>query len=130
MVMSGSPPESSHQQIDETVPFLVPGSDNPLLRGQAESHGGSEMPQTARYRLLVTLVIILLSFEIGGQLIPGPMTRLIETIVCDHYWRRTEPVRLPASGHLPQHLCKISEIQTEVAAIKGYSDFLEALLCS
>ena len=88
------------------------------------------MPQTTRYRLLVTLVIILLSFEIGGQLIPGPMTRVIETIVCDQYWRRTEPVRLPASGHLPQHLCKISEIQTEVATIKGYSDFLEALLCS
>lgn len=79
---------------------------------------------------MIALVAIMLTFEIGGQMIPGPMVRIIEIIVCEGYWRAHDPSRLPASGHVAEHLCKIEEVQAEVTTIKGYSDFLEGLLCS
>lgn len=127
MSISASPPEFSHGGDDESVSPSRKPRDPP----QAECCRGldSDLSPHTRFRLLITLTVILLAFEIGGQMIPGPMLRLIETIACNNYWRRHDPARLPVSGHLPEHLCKISAVQMEVATVKGYSDFLEALLC-
>ncbi|RAH71279.1 MFS transporter [Aspergillus aculeatinus CBS 121060] len=113
------------------------GEDEPFLpRGEPDSQAGCSgapepnLPPRTRLRLVITVVAILLSFQVGGQLIGGTMVRVIEMIACDNYWRRHDPARLPASGHLPEHLCKIAEVQTEVATVKGYSDLLEGLLCA
>lgn len=131
MSIPGSPPEFSHWDDDDHTSFLPRQPSGPPVPGQSECCGDSdsELSPRSRIRLLITLIIVLLAFEIGGQMIPGPMVRLIETIACDNYWRRHDPARLPASGHLPEHLCKISAVQTEVATVKGYSDLLEGLLC-
>lgn len=131
MSISCSPPEFRNRGNDENTSFLSRQPTDPPVPGQSECCGDSdsELSPRTRFRLLITLIVILLAFEIGGQMIPGPMVRLIETIACDNYWRRHDPARLPASGHLPEHLCKISAVQTEVATVKGYSDLLEGLLC-
>ena len=123
--------EFSHRSDDENTSFLSRQPSDPPVIGQSEccDDTDSELCPRTRFRLSITLIVILLAFEIGGQMIPGPMVRLIETIACDNYWRRHDPARLPASGHLPEHLCKISAVQTEVATVKGYSDLFEALLC-
>ncbi|KAJ6018705.1 MFS transporter [Penicillium canescens] len=125
-------PELGHHSDGETSPFLSREPSDPLAPSQPEDSDGqnSGLPKSTRLRLLITLIVILLSFEIGGQLITGPMVRVIETIACDNYWRRHDPARLPATGLLPEHLCKIAPVQVEVATIKGYSDLLEGLLCA
>jgi hypothetical protein len=132
MSIPSSSPELGHHFDDETAPFLSREPSDPLAPSQPEDNDGqkSELSKSTRLRLLITLIVILLSFEIGGQMITGPMVRVIETIACDNYWRHHDPARLPATGHLPEHLCKIAPVQTEVATVKGYSDLLEGLLCS
>lgn len=132
MSIPDSPSEFSHRNDDEDTSFLPRQPNDPPVIGQLEycDDTCSELSPRTRFRLLITLVVILLAFEIGGRMIPGPMVRLIETIACDKYWRRHDPARLPGSGHLPEHLCKISAVQTEVATVKGYSDLFEGLLCS
>ncbi|KAF3385324.1 hypothetical protein F1880_002190 [Penicillium rolfsii] len=124
-------PGFGHRGNDANTSFLSQQPNDPTVPGQSECCGDmdSELSPRTRFRLLTTLIMTLLAFEIGGKMIPGPMVRLIETIACDKYWRRHEPARLPAKGHLPEHLCKISAVQTEVATVKGYSDLFEALLC-
>ncbi|OGM47162.1 putative MFS transporter [Aspergillus bombycis] len=86
------------------------------------------LADSARRHWLIILVLIYLAFQIGGQMIPGPMVRIIESIVCERYWRLHDPNQITTSGRVPEQLCKISEIQTEVTTVKGYSDFLEGLL--
>lgn len=124
-------PKFSRGGDDENDSFLSRQPRDPLDVDQSEFCGGldSELSPHTRLRLLITLTVILLSFEIGGQMIPVPMLRLIETIACNNYWRRHDPARLPASGHLPEHLCKVTAVQMEVATVKGYSDLLEGVLC-
>ncbi|RAL10124.1 MFS transporter [Aspergillus homomorphus CBS 101889] len=133
MTIHGTSSEPGHQHHGEDEPFLSREQQNePGAPGQSKcsSRPDSEISPRTRLRLLITLIVILLSFEIGGQMIPGPMIRIIEAIACDNYWRHHDPARLPVSGHLPEHLCKIAEVQTEVATVKGYSDLLEGLLCA
>ncbi|KAE8354939.1 putative MFS transporter [Aspergillus coremiiformis] len=86
-------------------------------------------PKRNRNRLIITLVVILLAFETGGYMIPGPMTRIIESIACRKYWAVHDPSQIPANGQVAEKLCKIPAVQTEVTTVKGYSDFWEEL-CS
>ncbi|KAF7125927.1 hypothetical protein CNMCM5793_002286 [Aspergillus hiratsukae] len=129
------PPEDDHQLNGEDAPFLSEGrrSQSGPVEGPHEFNSSSEpaLSENTRRRLVITLVAILIAFEIGAHMIPGPMVRIIEAIVCDGYWRAHDPSRLPASasGHIPEQLCKIEEVQAEVTTVKGYSDFLEGLLC-
>ncbi|KAL4783504.1 major facilitator superfamily domain-containing protein [Aspergillus varians] len=100
---------------------------SPLDQGSFNSseHSDCGISEPTRRRLIITLIIILLAFEIGGQMIPGPMVRVIESIVCDRYWRAHG-----LTGHIPERRCNIPAVQTEVATVKGYSDLLEGLLCT
>ncbi|KAL4962564.1 putative MFS transporter [Aspergillus stella-maris] len=88
----------------------------------------SNIPESTRRRLLITLVFILLAIETGGQMIPGPMVRVIESIACDSYWHVNSPEKLPRNGPIPEHWCNMPAVQTEVANVKGYSDLFEGLL--
>ncbi|BCS22356.1 MFS transporter [Aspergillus puulaauensis] len=107
------------------VPFLLERHTGSFDQGSPEPQDDPErgISDSMRRRLVITLIVILLAFEIGGQLIPGPMVRVIESISCDRYWRVHG-----LSGHIPEHLCNIPTVQTEVATVKGYSDLLEGLL--
>jgi hypothetical protein len=127
------PPEDDHRLRGEDAPFLLEDLRSEPAPGDGppdDSSSDTILPDKSRRWLAITLVAIMLTFEIGGQMIPGPMVRIIETIVCDDYWRAHDPSRLPDSGHVAEQLCKIEEVQAEVTTIKGYSDFLEGLLCS
>ena len=116
---------STHEMSE--VPFLSERHTGSFDQGSPEPQDddpGSGIPDRMRRRLVITLIVILLAFEIGGQLIPGPIVRVIESISCDRYWRVHG-----LSSHIPEHLCNIPTVQTEVATVKGYSDLLEGLLC-
>ncbi|KAF5856323.1 hypothetical protein ETB97_007531 [Aspergillus alliaceus] len=124
--------EVDSQVNGEDTHFLSRASDSQLEQGLLESTAGpdSGLPENIRRRLVFTLVAILLAFEVGAQMIPGPMVRIIESIACTSYWRAHNPSEVPTLHHLPEQLCKIEEVQAEVATVKGYSDFLEGLLCA
>ncbi|KAL4958873.1 major facilitator superfamily domain-containing protein [Aspergillus stella-maris] len=98
------------------------------LREEEDADAVSDIPESTRRRLIITLVFILLAVETGGQMIPGPMVRVIEGIACDSYWRVHGPEKLPGHGPIPEHWCNLPAVQTEVANVKGYSDLFEGLL--
>jgi hypothetical protein len=127
-------PEDDIELSGEDAPFLLEGRRSPSGPGDGppefDSSSDTVLPEKSRRCLVITLVAIMLTFEIGGQMIPGPMVRIIEAIVCDDYWRAHDPSQLPASGHVAEQLCKIEEVQTEVTTVNGYMEFLDGLLCS
>ncbi|GFF44705.1 inner membrane transport protein YajR [Aspergillus udagawae] len=58
----------------------------------------------------------------------GPMTRIYESIACRQYYAEYDPRQIAADGQVPESLCKIKEVQTELAAVKGYMEFFDGVL--
>ncbi|KAL4991628.1 putative MFS transporter [Aspergillus falconensis] len=129
MEASHSSSEADTSLNHENVPFLsTPPDQGSECREEEDADADTGIPESTRCRLLITVVLVLLAVETGGKMIPGPMVRVIESIACDSYWRVHGPEKLPGHGPIPEHLCNLPAVQTEVAHVKGYSDLLEGLL--
>ncbi|KAK2760335.1 hypothetical protein FQN54_002403 [Arachnomyces sp. PD_36] len=81
-----------------------------------------------RFRLMVVLLLMVLALETGGIMSMGPGTRIFESIACRNYYLLHDPAKIGASGQVNEDLCKINDVQAEVAAIVGYKQFFDGLL--
>lgn len=80
------------------------------------------------FRLKLILFAMVLAVEIGFAFLEGPMVRVMESIACRQYYSETDPTKIGANGQVPEELCKLAEIQAELAAVKGYHMFFDGLL--
>jgi hypothetical protein len=121
--------------VEEDVDIFAPFLQGPTQFHSQHEHVPTEtkhdLPSasldTIRRRVLIILIVVLFGIESGAHMIPGPMTRIIESIACRKYLAVHDPSRVPSSGQVPEALCKIPEVQTTVTIIRGYSDFFEGL---
>ena len=81
-----------------------------------------------RLRLLITLFAIVLAVEMGMSMCDSPMVRIYESITCRKYYLEQDPSQIGADGQVQEELCKVKDVQTEVAAVKGYMEFFDGLL--
>ena len=56
------------------------------------------------------------------------MVRIYESITCRKYYLEQDPSQIGADGQVQEELCKVKDVQTEVAAVKGYMEFFDGLL--
>jgi hypothetical protein len=71
---------------------------------------------------------MILAFEVGIVMANGPMTRIYESIACRQYYAEYDPRQIAADRQVPESMCKIKEVQTELAAVKGYMEFFDGVL--
>jgi hypothetical protein len=129
------PPEPSDFDRED-APFLPSSSHTPKHHDEPEldeKHGAeTETPRVIdpklRFRLMVTLFAMILAVEVGVVMAGGPMTRIYESIACREYFAANDPRQIGANGEVSESLCKIKEVQTELAAVKGYMEFFDGLL--
>lgn len=126
-----APSSPRKEDMDIGVPFLsepnqfVSQHEHASTETQDDSQSASL--DVIRRRVLITLIVVVFGIESGEQMIPGPMTRIIESIVCRRHLEIHDPSRIPSSGQVAEELCKVPEVQATVAIIKGYSDFFQGL---
>lgn len=117
-------PRPSTSGSAATAPFL-PSSSRPSSPNTApRPKNGSPL----RFRLLVTLFTMILTVEMGIFMIVGPITRISEAIACREYYAANDPSKIAGNGQVPEDLCKVKDVQTELAAVKGYMEFFDGLL--
>lgn len=130
--------ESLDREDREDAPFL----DSPDLStpGSAHRHVSSKpsigshpfkanaSASTITFRLKVTLFAMVLAVEIGFAFLEGPMVRIMESIACRQYFLGVDPTKIGADGQVPEAMCKIGEVQAELAAVKGYHMFFDGSL--
>lgn len=125
----------------EDAPFLASESDAP---GRANDIGINDQAKPTRpaatassannsaskitFRLKLILFAMVLAVEIGFAFLEGPMVRVMESIACRQYYTEADPTKIPANGQIPEEMCKLAEIQAELAAVKGYHMFFDGLL--
>lgn len=81
-----------------------------------------------RLRLLITLFAIVLAIEMGLSMADSPMVRIYESITCRNYYLERDPSQIGANGQVQEEQCKVKDVQTELAAVKGYMEFFDGLL--
>lgn len=81
-----------------------------------------------RLRLLITLFAIVLAIEMGLSMADSPMVRIYESIACRKYYLERDPSQIGADGQVREEQCKVKDVQTELAAVKGYMEFFDGLL--
>lgn len=80
----------------------------------------------ATFPLLPALLLLL--SELSEQLLISPRIRLLEASVCRAYYRSHDPSMLdPIDGGIDEQQCKITEVQAQLAHIRGWQVFWEAI---
>lgn len=130
--------ESLDREDREDAPFL--DTLDPSTPGPAHRHVPSKPSIEGRpaeanasasaisFRLKVILFSMILAVEIGFAFLEGPMVRIMEAIACRQYFLEVDPTKIGADGQVAEALCKIGEVQAELAAVKGYHVFFDGTL--
>jgi MFS family permease len=109
----------------EDAPFLDPTSTN--VRASHNNDGDKASREKLRIRLMITLYAIILLVETGNAMTHGPITRIYESIECKNYYQTADPSQIGSDGQVPEDMCKLSEIQGEIALVKGISELFDGV---
>ncbi|KAJ6114009.1 hypothetical protein N7523_007326 [Penicillium sp. IBT 18751x] len=112
----------------EDAPFLDTPEIAPHVENKPVHPERNAAPSTITFRLKVILFAMVLAVEVGFSFLDGPMVRILESIACRQYYNEADPSQIGANGQVPEALCKIGEVQAELAAVKGYHMFFDGLL--
>ncbi|CAG8126843.1 unnamed protein product [Penicillium olsonii] len=120
----------------EDAPFL-----DASAQGPADGHVSSKPSIGSRpveanpnssisFRFKVILFSMILAVEVGFAFLEGPMVRIMEGIACRQHYLSADPTKIGVDGQVPETLCKIAEVQAELAAVKGYHMFFDGTICA
>ena len=128
-------PRSSHNRftkIDVTDGGTSVGGDDqePLIGRRSsdaavpKSHKHHELwlSKLARYCLLIEFLT-----EFSNNVLTVPLVSLIESAICENYYHEHDQIARSSLGSVDEALCKIPEIQGELAKLRGWKAFFETL---
>lgn len=76
--------------------------------------------------LPIFLVAAIVSLAI--RLLNLPINRIIESRYCNDYYRRHDPSVIDHNGQVPEHMCKISSVQTKLVWLES-ALFISLTVC-
>ncbi|PYH49136.1 MFS general substrate transporter [Aspergillus saccharolyticus JOP 1030-1] len=123
--------QSSEPLNHEDEPFLSAQQQQQQQEAEEEEEEEEDVRlinKKIRFRLMVTLFAMILAVEVGICMSNGPVTRIFESIACREYYQQYDPTQIGANGQVDEDLCKIKEVQQDLAAVKGYMEFFDGTL--
>jgi hypothetical protein len=72
--------------------------------------------------IVLLLALLILSLATGGALMTVPTTRILEDILCHRYYGDLQG----RNGSIDEKLCKVDDIQSDLAYLNGLISALEA----
>jgi hypothetical protein len=103
---------------DSTKPLLTPAI------AAADSEPRSPIPSPMpffhfkRHRIW-PLIGLLILVHLSTVLYTLPLNRVIESRLCLEHYKLHEPASIPPDGSIPEKLCKINEVQRQLAWLQG-----------
>jgi hypothetical protein len=65
------------------------------------------------------LLLLLAFVYLSSVLYTLPLNRVVELCLCQEYYERFDPSRIQRDGTIPEKLCKIDEVQQQLAWLQG-----------
>lgn len=83
------------------------------------STNATPMKAQSNLHSLVPLLLLLGLVNMASALYTLPLNRVIEMRLCEEHYARTKPSVLSPEGSVPEKLCKIDEVQKQLAWLQG-----------
>jgi hypothetical protein len=96
----------------------------PLLGSKSEDSAKElRLAPWRRSTIAILLVVILAAVDSGLLEIVVPLIRVYEGIVCHNHFMIHDPGVIVPGTDLPEEMCKIEPVQSQLAFIRGYEAF-------
>ena len=114
MAVSSFRPRRLGNDPQETSPLLA--DDN------ARDESSLPLPHPHYHRVVGVVIVTVFLIEIGDYMMRAPTTRIMEDIICRHYYDSLEtvPIGIDLTKPIPEDNCKVPAIQAELAMIRGW----------
>lgn len=125
----------------EQTPLLSSTPPKTPIFDETEVPKGQVITTARKNAIILILAAFILAIGIGEELISPAQTRVLEAVVCRHYYETHDPAIIKP-GHdgwwddesrrgvllgIQEIACKLSPIQGEVAMLKGWQTGLESI---
>ena len=113
---------------DEPEPRLNGHAQQPTMaKGQAARALARTMNHLSTFRILYVIGVFAFVVDISFMMGAAPTTRLLELGICREHYRLADPSVIEPGGNVPELLCKIGEVQSQLAEVNGYITMLAFL---
>lgn len=120
-------PTSAHDvRAPSPPPSVMAADDDPDRRGLLSPEDNTSHTRSATRFTYLPAVVLFLS-ELAELLLVAPRIRLLEASICRSYYNEHDPSSLNPDGSVDETLCKLKPVQTELAYIRGWQVFWEAI---
>ena len=106
---------------DDREPLISGGSSDAAVPNPHKNHE-LWLSQLARYCLLIEFLT-----EFSNNVLTVPLVSLLERVICENYYHEHDQIALGSLRSVDEALCKIPEIQGELAKLRGWKAFFETL---
>ncbi|KAG9201214.1 hypothetical protein G6514_005943 [Epicoccum nigrum] len=112
--------------------MAIPVIDSPRESSEEEGLPFLKQPSTPQktkpWVVMVVLAFALIAIiDMGAFLAEAPRTRVYEANICIRHYREIDPSVIGADGTIPEKLCKVDEVQQEMAMIFGWQEMFDAI---
>ena len=96
-------------EIDSSRPLLAPSSLSPR----------PQMPSISHKRAIWPLVLLLVLVHLSAVLYTLPLNRVVELRLCQEHYEFHNPTLIEPDGSILERLCKINDVQRQLAWLQG-----------
>ncbi|KAM0543703.1 hypothetical protein ACHAPJ_012152 [Fusarium lateritium] len=128
--------ENTQHDIAESTPLLLSGADGAASNGNrftGDSKAAESGWQTkwqrhfAQWSPLYVCGLFILLVDVPNFMSEVPKLRMLELGLCRDYYVATDPSTIGRDGSVPEHFCKVPEIQSALASMRGVLGMIEGI---
>lgn len=128
--------ETVQHDVTESTPLLPSDADRAASNdscstgdSKAEENGWRTTWQRhfARWSALYVCGLFILLVDVPNFMSEVPKLRMLELSLCRDYYAAIDPSVIGRDGSVPEHLCKVPEIQSALATMRGILGMIEGI---
>jgi hypothetical protein len=79
------------------------------------------------WRTFYSCLLLLFLVDAPMFMAEGPRIRMLEIGVCREYYETTDPGVVWPGGAVPEHMCKLKDVQSRLSRLRGFLGLLEGV---
>ncbi|EWZ89455.1 hypothetical protein FOWG_09155 [Fusarium oxysporum f. sp. lycopersici MN25] len=125
--------ESVQHGVTESTPLLQPNLNcdapnrSPPKKNRVDEWRAAWRRHFSQWSALYVCSLFILLVDVPNFLSEVPKLRMLELGLCRDYYAATDPSVIGHDGSVPEHLCKVHEIQSALAKMRGILGMIEGI---
>ena len=111
----------------EATPFLRQSFESPSSTASSSQPDIDSLAEKKarkfRARVTVLIALLIVAVDLPSVMFGASMVRILESIYCKDHYEVFDPRKIGKDGKVPEELCKIEEVQSELSSLRGWMTF-------